>query len=615
MRIIRRGPMLASLRSRVYLSLFIGFVFLATLFSLYYFSFRRMATQQIRQSFDIVTSEIEDQVTANLSLIDQAAKVSGYSVAVQRALLSIIPNERIQNMNVAIDVIANAKAFNDSILDIVVYVDDHNRLYSNTTYEALFKTAIDAYALETGPFVEDPFYTDIVYLPNGDPAFLYYIPVRNALPVAENRQNAAFCLVLVNIQHMISLPQSDSIVAGSLAIVTGDQVIIAPDPFDAQMREALLHVQDGISQLTLGDETHLAYSFRNEATRWRFVYTVRENTLLGDLFAARNQFFVFLLVGTCVVLASILINLVSISTSIRQVARRVESLGDAAGDAPIEPPNIEELAILTNRINALVVRLDALYAAREQSQRAAYSAVIAQQKAEMAVHRSQISPHFLFNTLECIRAMAHHYQAGPVEELTSATARLLEYSLYTESIVPLEQELAHVQDYVRVMSIRVANRYECRVDAPPETLTHPVLSMTLQPLAENAILHGARGLQMRRPFILHLRARIDGEGVLCIRVTDNGCGIPADRLRILNAHTSGDGAAQAKKSSIGIGNIYARLKLMDARCDLVLYSKEGYYTVAELRVPPGLAFPASPQALRREHAGGGSPPASGPSPS
>lgn len=595
----RRPKRMISLRSRLFMSVGIGLTFVALMIGVYYYSFRRMAIDQIHNAFQNVTGEVEAHIHTALGSVEQAARVAGYSIVVQRGLLSLSPVERIQNMSVAIDALDNAKTFQDSILDIIIYVDDHNYLftgsdsvYTDFSHLTLFRAFIRDRALSTDEMIQTPFYSQVRYGPNEKkPYLIYYLPIRNALPVAEKRQDAAFVLVLCDLNRMMALPLRGNMENGILALIHDGEIHHTSVPISGPLAEMAIDAPDGIGTVQVEGVVRLTYAFDVEETGWKIVYSIAENSLVGDLFASRNLFYLFLLVGTVVVLVSILSSLLTLSRSIFSVVEDVQSLSGEEPAEPVRLPRVAELAILANQINRMLARVETLHAARQQSQKRAYDAIIAQQQAAMVAYRSQINPHFLFNTLECIRSMAQYYKAGDLAELIWSTSRLLEYSLYAESIVPFSQELSHLKSYMRVISIRYPGRYDFRVHVSEAAMGHPILSMVLQPLAENAVLHGARVPRHGAQLVVSIKAWVDEDNVLWARVADNGKGIPAEKLAMLNRHVHAlDHVTQLKRSSIGIDNIYSRLKLVDSRCALRLYSREGYYTVSELRVPWDISF-------------------------
>lgn len=259
----------------------------------------------------------------------------------------------------------------------------------------------------------------------------------------------------------------------------------------------------------------------------------------------------------------------------------------------VSPPQLAELTPISEALN---LAMDDLRQATEREQRyaqAEYEARLSQIRTEMLAYRSQINPHFLFNTLETVRSLAHRYGAKPVEQLVGGMSQMFRYSLYAPMIVQLEDELGHLGAYFSVMDTRFPNRFRILEDIEPESLGWPILSMLLQPLAENAVRHAFNG---RRSGIMLVQTFIR-EKKLHVRIADNGVGIRQPELDKLLSKIYRDDAeaekemdatkkSQQAKISIGLSNIYHRLRLTFGQgADLQLRSREGYYTVVELIIP------------------------------
>ena len=110
--------------------------------------------------------------------------------------------------------------------------------------------------------------------------------------------------------------------------------------------------------------------------------------------------------------------------------------------------------------------------------------------ARMELLKSQINPHFLFNTLNIIACMARLEDASTTEKMITSMSNLFRYNLKTtEQIVPLEQELKVVKDYMYIQKMRFGNRIRYAYSIEVEEAVVRIPAFTLQPLVENAIVH------------------------------------------------------------------------------------------------------------------------------
>ncbi|MGL5438093.1 MAG: sensor histidine kinase [Lachnospiraceae bacterium] len=198
------------------------------------------------------------------------------------------------------------------------------------------------------------------------------------------------------------------------------------------------------------------------------------------------------------------------------------------------------------------------------------------------VLKSQINPHFLFNTLNMIACMAKLEEADVTERMINSMSNLFRYNLKTtETEVPLSQELKIVDDYMYLQQMRFGDRIQYQKDISSEALERIIPSFSLQPIVENAIIHGLSSkVQGGRIFI---RARIINQK-LQITIMDTGVGMDKNRLRELRAALS---QRKTSRTGIGLGNIYKRLHMMYEDADLLIYSKKNAGTVVQMKMALG----------------------------
>jgi two-component sensor histidine kinase len=195
-------------------------------------------------------------------------------------------------------------------------------------------------------------------------------------------------------------------------------------------------------------------------------------------------------------------------------------------------------------------RQQALGAARE----ARLAAELAQARLEAL--RMQLDPHFLFNTLNAISSLVERDPRG-VRRIISRLSELLRHSINgaNEQEIPLRTELALLDRYLEIMRIRFQGQLSVEMQIAPETLDALVPNLILQPLAENALKHGAaQGTAAR---IQISARRVNDQLVLAIR--DNGPG-PAGSSANQPAHDGGLHVERREGSGVGLTNTRARLE-------------------------------------------------------
>ncbi len=198
----------------------------------------------------------------------------------------------------------------------------------------------------------------------------------------------------------------------------------------------------------------------------------------------------------------------------------------------------------------------------------------------LEVLKSQINPHFLFNTLNTIACMARLEDADTTEKMITSMSSLFRYNLKTtETEVALAREIKVVDDYLYIQQTRFGDRikYRKRIQVDEHRVIIP--SFSLQPIVENAVLHGLS--KKEQGGFLHIRVWRKGERVI-ISVADSGVGMKPEQLKTLQADCR---MRKTSKIGIGLGNIYKRLHMMYEGADLRLYSKEGMGTIVQMEIP------------------------------
>jgi two-component system LytT family sensor kinase len=185
--------------------------------------------------------------------------------------------------------------------------------------------------------------------------------------------------------------------------------------------------------------------------------------------------------------------------------------------------------------------------------------------------KSQINPHFLFNTLTSISSLIRSEPDTARMLIIKLSALLRRLLRSQQHFVTLREELESIDEYLDIEVVRFGSKLQVRKEIEPDTLDLIVPSMILQPLVENSIKHGlARKVGSGS---ITIRSRRDG-GRAVIEVEDDGMGFILDRLN------------QPMSSGIGLANVRERLRVIyGATYQLTLASEPGRGTSARIEVP------------------------------
>ncbi len=194
--------------------------------------------------------------------------------------------------------------------------------------------------------------------------------------------------------------------------------------------------------------------------------------------------------------------------------------------------------------------------------------------------KSQIQPHFLFNTLNVIGGMATLEDAVTTEKMIQALSSLFRYNLKTpEAEVILARELKVVEDYLYLQQMRFGSRVLYVIDNQVNDQKVWVPTYTFQPLVENAIIHGLSPKEEGGKIRIRIWQRQD---LLHITVADSGVGMTPEQREELQRRLEDRSDA---RSGIGISNVYRRIYAMYENGSMHIYSRKDVGTVAVLKIP------------------------------
>lgn len=203
-------------------------------------------------------------------------------------------------------------------------------------------------------------------------------------------------------------------------------------------------------------------------------------------------------------------------------------------------------------------------------------------ESELDTLRAQITPHFLYNTLNSIKCRAFLDKNELIAKMTEALIDLLELSINNPNeYITLRQELKIVDSYILLQQSRQDGRFTVRYDAPEELLDYLIPKMLLQPIVENSILHGFAEIESAA----EIRIAISRDGRdLQIKICDNGIGMSEEQINlILNRQ---DARQKMKFSRIGVKNVNERIKLYFGKeYGLEICSETGRGTTVVIRIP------------------------------
>ncbi len=256
----------------------------------------------------------------------------------------------------------------------------------------------------------------------------------------------------------------------------------------------------------------------------------------------------------------------NITAPISYMVGFIDSLSASdANEKRIQFRHKNEIGLLANDINNLLDKIKIMTNNVARTNQQLYQAKLARQQAELAAFQSQVNPHFLYNTLDCVRSMAIGQDIPEIGMIAAAMVKIFRYSIKEGDIVLLSDELACIEQYLTIMKIRHPDRFSFFFEVDDAIRSALVPKMVLQPLVENAMLHGLE--QKRGKGGLHIRGRLEKDASVVLEVEDNGKGMSPGSLENLRSTIAAPleeewtDASHSATKSIGLINIEKRIRL------------------------------------------------------
>ena len=262
----------------------------------------------------------------------------------------------------------------------------------------------------------------------------------------------------------------------------------------------------------------------------------------------------------------------------RPISTLVDSMNDVTeGKLDIQidigENDTDEMKWVSSVFNWMINRIHILIEdAKEESER--------KKNAELKALQAQISPHFLYNMLNEIKALAKLGRTEDIAEFVIHLGKLLRRSInFQDDFVRLSDDLKFVNDYVRLQQIRYDRLFSVDISVTEEVMNCRIPNLIIQPLAENAIVLGFTA--EKDHYILNIKGYRNGEK-LCIEIYDNGIGVEKEYLKYINNVEKGVGIY----GGLGVENVQKRLVLIyGMQYGLKMESEKGRYTKVIILIP------------------------------
>jgi len=363
----------------------------------------------------------------------------------------------------------------------------------------------------------------------------------------------------------------------------GELLPIASRGIDGPLPEELpADLADGDTLILLG-ERYMVISAPVEGLNGRLLLLVKRAEIIGHMYIV----LAIVLVVVCALLALTVLGIRSTSrwmhAPINRLVKDIRHVSEGPGSVRLRDSMASEITEISRSVNLM---LDELEHRNEQlllTQANVRELQLLHKDSKLHALQSQINPHFLYNTLECVRSIAFAYRVEEISDILDSIILIYRYSASDATEGTVRSEFDCCGSYANVIGYRFGSKYKIEMSVETGVEDTPIPRMALQPLLENAINHGYA--KTDRGGTVRITAYRSGDGAVQIRVRDDGCGISPQTLEALR-HQIGDMDHQEEAGPIGLRNVHHRLRrTFGEGFGLELESVEGQWTEVTLRVP------------------------------
>ncbi|MGG1397270.1 sensor histidine kinase [Bacillus salipaludis] len=309
--------------------------------------------------------------------------------------------------------------------------------------------------------------------------------------------------------------------------------------------------------ITLDNQNYMVTKQTSDETGWTLIILTPINALTEGISVLRMGIIISGIIGFIIFLISSLFLSTFITSPIIKLTKTMQQA--SAGSLATNPnvTSINEIKELNSTYNQLVKETNHLI-------KMVYEKEITRSRSELKALQAQINPHFLFNTLDALRWSLEDKDEEELAELVVAMSNLFRYTITKQTNgdwVTIKEEMNHIKEYMEIIKMRFGDHLKWNLTVPPEWEHVHIPKLLIQPLVENAVLHGAGNTLKPCTISVSIHPTADTE-YLQITVQDDGPGIDKGKLEsIKQAMKSGGITAINKGHGMAISNVHKRLEL------------------------------------------------------
>lgn len=377
----------------------------------------------------------------------------------------------------------------------------------------------------------------------------------------ENQQIQPLLETINSTDEIYLVDQKGYILAASEPEMAGLPIRTRMPEEDLEQKAQIEFERDGISKIG---------NIQSGVFGTKILVISDKETVLKDAKAVSRRMMFLILCSAAMVFLCIICYTRWLSTRVQKVVYAAKRMGQGEFDYRLENMGEDEIGQIGLAFNQLSDQIQELI--REN-----YEKKIRIQTSELNLLQEQINPHFLYNALAVISALAMREGGKQTMQAVKNLSSFYRISLNKgKQVLSIQEEVELLQSYLKIQQMRFRDSVQVEYEIAREVLTYRTIKLLLQPLVENAIHHARKEEE-----VLHIAVRIQKEERdVVFQVTDDGCGIEAEKLIKLRS------SLRRSEEGYGLRNVANRVRLAyGENYGVRIESQEGYGTTVSVRIP------------------------------
>lgn len=548
----------------------IGMVLTAQLLS--YVNFKYWGNKQIDILFENIVADIHKNISSEIEIAENIAFNISVNDTIQNNVFHSTKKELVRGVHNMREVI-EMYTFNTKNIGYVGVASEGeiicytllNNMISEGSYSLTDKILTEGKMHRERPYIGHYRFKDKVYFT--------YISEVFPLDVSIPRKNDCYVLVLF---------EFDDLLFGDKKLIeTKGLEVTLTDMEDKVITSSNSKIKIGEEYSLHKDKNMVRKTVKLDEIPCKLSVSIPAYEIL-NVEQPSGILIVLIVILTLAIFVFLMLTLVRIIVkSILEIEEGAKIIGNGNYDYRIENKYKNEISNIAEAMNKTLDAIEESNKEKIIAQDRFYEAKLLQQQSEISQLQNQVSPHFLYNSMEYINNIALKNDIQEIVAVSNIMAETFRYNTYGSKVTTVEEDIDYAFNYFNIINLRRTVPLLITYDVPEEILRLPVLKMTFQPILENIIKHAFKNNKSGQ-------VQIGGcfeDDYAVIEFKDNGCGISEEKYESLVRQLSEKEKVVAEES-IGLLNVHRRLRIYfdDEKCGISIKSRQDEGTTIRITI-------------------------------